>query len=286
MDKTRPKIILPDFRSRDADGRLGGEIREALKTAEELAARCLQALGDDVSGIYLHGSLAMGGFNPASSDIDLLVVVQASPSVEKLRELTRLTLELHARLQAGRNIEYTVAEEKALQDVVYPTPAVYHYSSLHRLRYEADSSYLCARYEDPDLASQIVVAYERGFTLYGRPLRERMPAVSREVYVRSILHDVADAREAIVRNPMYVVLNLCRVLLFMQQGHVASKKEGGEWGTAALAEQRHIVQAALDVYTGTVAGPMSVPENALIDFAEEMLGRIAAEAQSGQVARF
>lgn len=281
MNKARPKILLPDLIQEHVGTRRANEIREALGTAEELAERCRQALGEDVSGIYLHGSLAMGGFNPASSDIDLLVVVQASPSVEKLRELTRLTLELHARLQAGRNIEYTVAEEKALQNVVYPTPAVYHYSSLHRPRYEADSSYLCAHYEDPDLAAQIVVAYERGFTLYGRPLRERMPAVSREVYVRSILHDVEEARETIVQEPMYATLNVCRVLLFMQQGHVASKKEGGEWGAAAMPEWQHIVQAALDLYTGKAAGPMSVPEHERIDFAEEMLRRIA-EAQSGE----
>lgn len=280
MDKARPKIILPDLFQEHVGTRRATEIREALETAEELAERCRQALGEDVSGIYLHGSLAMGGFNPASSDIDLLVVVQASPSVEKLRELTRLTLELHARLQAGRNVEYTVAEEKALQAVAYPTPAVYHYSSLHRPRYEADSSYLCAHYEDPDLASQIVVAYERGFTLYGRPLRERMPAASREVYVRSILQDVEDAREAIIPNPMYVTLNLCRILLFMQQGHVASKKEGGEWGAAAMPEWQHVVQAALDVYTGAKADSMAVPEKERIDFANEMLGRIA-EAQRG-----
>lgn len=281
MDKSRPKIILPDLIQENTGVRRENEIRSALETAEELADRCRQALGDDVSGIYLHGSLAMGGFNPAASDIDLLVVVQASPSIEKLRELTRLTLELHAQLQAGRNIEYTVAEEKALQAVAYPTPAVYHYSSLHRPRYEADSNDLCAHYEDPDLASQIVVAYERGFTLYGRPLRERMPAVARKVYVRSILHDVADAREAIKQDPMYVTLNLCRVLLFMQEGHVVSKKEGGQWGAAAMPEWQHVVQAALDVYTGKAAGSMSVPKNELIDFAEEMLGRIA-KAQRGE----
>ena len=33
-------------------------------------------LGENLVGVYLHGSLAMGCFNPRSSDVDLLVVVR------------------------------------------------------------------------------------------------------------------------------------------------------------------------------------------------------------------
>ncbi len=34
-------------------------------------------LGGNLVGIYLHGSLAMGGFNPRTSDIDFLIVLKA-----------------------------------------------------------------------------------------------------------------------------------------------------------------------------------------------------------------
>ena len=34
-----------------------------------------EELGDNLVGIYLHGSLAMGRFNPDTSDIDLSLVV-------------------------------------------------------------------------------------------------------------------------------------------------------------------------------------------------------------------
>ena len=33
-------------------------------------------LGDELVGVYLHGSAAMGCFNPAKSDLDLLIVVK------------------------------------------------------------------------------------------------------------------------------------------------------------------------------------------------------------------
>jgi predicted nucleotidyltransferase len=35
-----------------------------------------EILGDNLAGFYLHGSLAMGCFNPLRSDIDFLVVIK------------------------------------------------------------------------------------------------------------------------------------------------------------------------------------------------------------------
>ncbi|MFY2158011.1 nucleotidyltransferase domain-containing protein [Cytobacillus firmus] len=37
-------------------------------------------LKDNFKGFYLHGSLAMGGFNPEKSDVDILIVTYHSLS--------------------------------------------------------------------------------------------------------------------------------------------------------------------------------------------------------------
>ena len=42
--------------------------------ADRFAAGCVDIFGKDLTGVYLHGSLAMGCFNPQKSDIDLMVV--------------------------------------------------------------------------------------------------------------------------------------------------------------------------------------------------------------------
>ena len=39
-----------------------------------------EELGSHLVGVYLHGSLAMGCFNPEASDVDLLVVAARQPS--------------------------------------------------------------------------------------------------------------------------------------------------------------------------------------------------------------
>lgn len=56
-----------------------------------------EILGENLKGIYLHGSAAMGCFNPKKSDLDLLLVVEHGMSKgEKLRfmeEVVRLNKE-------------------------------------------------------------------------------------------------------------------------------------------------------------------------------------------------
>ena len=46
------------------------------KTAVQFAKRSREILGENLAGIYLHGSAAMGCFHPRKSDLDLLAVVQ------------------------------------------------------------------------------------------------------------------------------------------------------------------------------------------------------------------
>ena len=53
-------------------------------------------IGDDLAGIYLHGSLAMGCFNPDRSDIDLIVVTYGPLSFEVKREFLEMTVELNS----------------------------------------------------------------------------------------------------------------------------------------------------------------------------------------------
>lgn len=250
------------------------DTREAFASAQEMSAKAQDALGDAVSGVYLHGSLAIGGFNPRRSDIDLLIVVDRVPDRRALHALTRATLNLHDRLPEGRAIEFTVVEDSALRVFTHPAPFVYHYSSAHRDKYAADPNYICGGWTDPDLAAQVAVAYERGIALYGRPLRETYPPVPETDYRSSILHDVSTAETDILHNPVYVVLNLCRVLLFAEEKRMSSKQEGGEWALEALPQWQDVVETALNAYRGTDTGQPTLGAQRGIKFAKEMLDRI------------
>ena len=64
---------------------------------QTLCEQVSAALGDTLIGIYLHGSLALGCFNPERSDLDLLVVNAQPMSVETKRHIVGLLLQISKR---------------------------------------------------------------------------------------------------------------------------------------------------------------------------------------------
>ncbi|OBZ09062.1 hypothetical protein A8L34_23245 [Bacillus sp. FJAT-27264] len=235
----------------------------------------VEELGDNLVGVYLHGSLAMGCFNPSRSDIDVLIVIKETLSLFSAKQLSQRLLFLHEDIE--NSIECSIILEEHLTEFVYPTPCEYHFSDFHREQYRNNEHYLCGGYEDKDLASQIAVAYHRGRTLYGRPLTENYPPIDRQHYLASILYDIECASEEILDKPMYVTLNLCRVLYFIKEGKISSKKEGGAWGTENLpSKYQHLVQNYLEEYTGMRANKHIAPSQ-LSEFAEYMLLEIHQE---------
>ena len=97
--------------------------------------------------------------------------------------------------------------------------------------------------------------------------------MNREVYYDSIKFDIENAVEEIAENPVYLTLNLCRVLAYRQEGLILSKREGGRWGLAHLPEKySELIQRALDEYTS--AGDMTFSADMAVEYAEYMIQQI------------
>jgi len=64
---------------------------------DKLLAGVTRALGDNLLGFYLRGSLALGDFDPATSDADIMVVTHQPVSESEFAALAAL----HARIPAG-----------------------------------------------------------------------------------------------------------------------------------------------------------------------------------------
>ncbi|AZN40944.1 aminoglycoside adenylyltransferase domain-containing protein [Paenibacillus albus] len=218
---------------------------------EEMADSFKQALGENIVGIYLHGSLAMGGFNPDKSDIDIIIIAKSKLTIEETKALTKQLLLLHDELPSGRGIELSIVLAAIAADFVHPAPFEYHYSDYHREKYQRDEDYCCGGFEDPDLAAHFTVIYERGMTIYGKPIREVFMPVDRAFYLQAIIGDIASASAEIMDSPVYYTLNLCRVLLYLREGVVSSKKEAAEWALHALPHEFNpVIAACLGEYSG------------------------------------
>lgn len=220
----------------------------------EFVRGCHEVLGEDLTGVYLHGSLAMGCFNPELSDLDILIISE--------RELTQIDRQLFARLllelsNQPHPIETSVLHRDQVYSGEHPYPYEYHYSEAWREQQAADlldeawGEPPHQPLTDPDLAAHIVITRERGIHLYGVPARQVLPEVPADDYVDALLYDFDEAVKEITRNPVYGVLNLCRVYWYLLKSAIASKDEAGVWAASYLPEEyRAVVSLALRVYRG------------------------------------
>ncbi len=222
---------------------------------EGYTARVVAALGDNLLGLYLHGSLALGCFNPTRSDIDLLGITHEALTVDQRRTLAEISLECGSMPSP---FELSFVPINALVPWQHPAPYDFHYSPMWQSRITADLASGAWRswqgaetLRDPDLAAHITVTRARGITLVGSPPAGLLPPVPHHDYLDSIIGDFNDFRRAMSDNPVYAVLNCCRILCYLAAGQISSKDEAGVWGLMALPAVHHpLIQNALLDYRG------------------------------------
>lgn len=220
---------------------------EILDKITEQSCRIFQ---DNLTGVYLHGSMAMGCYNPIKSDIDVLIVTE-----KEIRDLEKkVFMDVICSLNDAasvKGIEMSLVRSEYCRDFVYPTPFDLHFSKLHLDWYRNNPGEYIEKMKgtDPDLAAHFVIIKNRGITLYGEPIKALFGEIPPEAYLDSIKKDVAEAQTDIIDNPVYIILNLCRVLAYVQDKLVLSKKEGGEWGIKKVDSHfGGLISEALECY--------------------------------------
>jgi predicted nucleotidyltransferase len=69
-------------------------------------------LSNNLVGVYLHGSLAMGCYNQNKSDIDLLIVAQHKLSTENSKQIAQQILKLQDSLPSESRLEISIILER------------------------------------------------------------------------------------------------------------------------------------------------------------------------------
>ena len=113
----------------------------------------------------------------------------------------------------------------------------------------------------------------RGVRLYGPEIEQVFGPVSDEVFENSIYQDIRTAQEDILKAPVYVILNLCRAVAYIEEGLLLSKREGVEWALNdwQLAPYQGMIRAALKAYQEGESMPLD--HEAAQNFARIMLSR-------------
>ena len=246
-------------------------VSEILASIKEENTRIL---GSKLVGIYVHGSYVLGCFTWEKSDLDYMVVVNAPLTQSEKEALITHILSLDP-YAPPKGLEMSVVLDSVCSPFIYPTPFQLHFSNAHKARASADLAEYCAHMngDDPDLAAHFTIIRHAGQVLCGAPIADVFADVPKANYIDSILYDIGSAKEDITGDPVYFILNLCRVAAYVEDDLVLSKAQGGQWGLEKLPDiYDPMLHRALDAYaarTAFCAGDMNLPA-----FADMMLARI------------
>lgn len=210
---------------------------------EELVAHVRDLLGPNLRGMYVYGSLAFECYNPARSDVDVLVLTRRRMAPETRRALSSL---LH-RLEELARLEISFLSRGDLEPWRYPTPYDYHFSGSAE-KHDGAGEYF---------ATEIANVRVRGVALVGPPATEAFPDVPHEDFLDSIERDLVWALDHVNERPGYAVLNSCRVLAYRRDRTIISKAEAGRWGLRfAPAEFHPLISDASAFYAGERDGEL------------------------------
>lgn len=246
---------------------------------EQIKSSCIRIFSDNLVGIYIHGSLSLGCFNWDKSDIDFIVVTESAPSPAEKEAFIRDLLAIDT-LCPPKGLEMSIVLKKHTRNFSYPTPYELHFSNDHKKNFRNHPAEYCGVMHglDQDLAAHFTVIRKAGMVLYGEAIEDIFQEVPKADYLDSIREDVKNAGEDIFQNPIYIILNLCRILAYIKEGLVLSKADGGSWALHRVPESyQDIICQALGCYGSGKTFPAHMDHSLLKEFAEYMLKLIFKE---------
>jgi aminoglycoside 9-adenylyltransferase len=195
----------------------------------------LKVLGSAVVGVYLFGSAVLGGLR-VNSDVDVLVVVNQSPTKATLKELVGRLMKISGR-QSVRPLEVTIIN---LIDVVpwqYPPKSEFLYGEW--LRNEFEQGQIPEPTYDPDLVIVLKKVRKSSISLVGPDASEILDPVPMAHIRRAIRESLPKLIEDINGDERNVILTLSRMWLTASVGEISRKDVAAEWALIRLPKELH-----------------------------------------------
>jgi streptomycin 3"-adenylyltransferase len=238
-------------------------------------------LGSAVIGAYLHGSAVLGGLR-ATSDVDVLVVVDRPTTHEERRQIVYRLLDIsgrRARHGPARPVELTVVLQSEVRPWRYPPRAELQYGEW--LRDDYVRGFVPEPGPYPDLAPLVTMVLAGNHPLAGPPPADVLDPVPPADLRRAIVEGVPGLLADLEDDTRNVVLTLARIWVTLETGEILPKDAAAEWAFARLpSELRPVLARARDAYLAGDDGsfddlsPLVRPH---ADFVAAEIERLAAE---------
>jgi hypothetical protein len=216
---------------------------DAAAFGDVVAERLASVLGDDLVGVWFIGSIALGGYVPGESDIDIIALA-AAPLAGATKRAVVDAIDPILDDCPSRGLELTVHRPGRGWDV--------NVNGGPRMERTA--------FIEPDdhpgfwWTINLAIGHQCGVTIVGPAAATVFPATDRSVLVDAMATSMRWHR-ANEGATLYSVLNACRAWQFAETGALVSKLAGAAWALDrwhrpatihAAVELRHGRPASLD----------------------------------------
>lgn len=206
----------------------------------DMASGLRSILGERLVGLYLGGSLSLGDFCEASSDLDFLAVTEGPLSPEDLLAVGMFHGELLDRHPAAVRLEgdYAPREYLVPDGTTVPVPGCERGVFLPKVG------------EIMLSADNIYNMRENGLVIAGPEPKAVLPAVTPDRVRRAVRLMLSDG-PGTCETPEEAadgILNLCRSLYALDAGIPATKSQGAAWARSHLEPRwQPVIEAAMAV---------------------------------------
>ena len=192
-----------------------------------------QVLGDQVLGMYWHGSAVLGGLRP-TSDLDVLVVTGRRMSEVERKSLVDGLLQVsgqRAERGPGRPVELSVVVIGDVKPWRYPPQQEFMYGEWLREAYE--QGVVPQREHAPDLSVLLTMVLQGNAALMGPAPAQLLDSVPPEDLVRGAMAGIPQLLKDLESDTRNVLLTLARIWTTVGDRADPLERWGGGLGARA-----------------------------------------------------
>jgi len=198
----------------------------------------LALLGQNLAGIALYGSLALGDFDPSTSDVDFVALLHSPPDEPTFFALQHMHEQIfHCGLPLCRELEGAYIPVAQLRRYACETAQHPHI--------DRGSPALAVLQHDSDWVVQRWVLRKAGITLLGADVRTLIDPISTEALIAAVRLLFEQWWLPMADDPLrlmdpayqvYAVHSMPRILYTLTQGEVVSKPFASRWAAGFLPQ--------------------------------------------------
>lgn len=227
-------------------------------------------LSDDLVGAWFVGSIALGGYVPGESDIDINAVCERRVPEGTRHAVAAAIVGVTAECPA-RGLEITLYRREVAAS--QPTDAAFELNANGGPR--MDTVVRVTPEGQPGFwyAIDRAIAHRHGVTIAGPPASSIFADAPR-TQLLAAMRDSMRWHRAHERATLYSVLNASRAWRFAEEDVLGSKMEGATWARGRWHDPS-LIDAAVDLRHGRPASLDEVGVDALLDHVERVLTDLA-----------